>query len=150
MKYGPLNWPITPRVVTERYNKEHKWLFRLSVEIQRKGCRLQFPFVRFMFLIFQGQYSPSYLVCPETYNWIPIEQCLPKFDRTKYARLDDSSEGKNCKPFASLKYNLSLPQFDRSAPQQRKHVVTFAQFEMRSVHRMFRPLVIARPNISIR
>ena len=41
----------------------------------------------------QGRYSPSYLVCPETYNWVPIERCLPKLEDSKYSRLDDSNDG---------------------------------------------------------
>ncbi|KAM7444934.1 Arginyl-tRNA--protein transferase 1 [Porites harrisoni] len=42
---------------------------------------------------YKGQYSPSYILCPETYNWIPIEQCRPKIALAKYSRLDDSEEG---------------------------------------------------------
>ncbi|XP_068755568.1 arginyl-tRNA--protein transferase 1-like isoform X2 [Montipora capricornis] len=41
---------------------------------------------------YKGQYNPSFLVCPETFNWIPIERCVPKLDRAGYARLDDSNE----------------------------------------------------------
>ncbi|KAM7444933.1 Arginyl-tRNA--protein transferase 1 [Porites harrisoni] len=41
---------------------------------------------------YKGQYSPSYILCPETYNWIPIEQCRPKIALAKYSRLDDSEE----------------------------------------------------------
>ena len=41
----------------------------------------------------QGNYSPSYLACPETFNWIPMKQCLPKLDLSNYSRLDDSDEG---------------------------------------------------------
>lgn len=50
-------------------------------------------------LYLQGNYAPSYLACPETYNWIPIEQCRPKLDLNKYSRLDDPDEGKNCTKF---------------------------------------------------
>ncbi|KAK3748924.1 hypothetical protein QZH41_019877 [Actinostola sp. cb2023] len=39
----------------------------------------------------QGNYYPSYLVCPETYNWVPIEECRPKLDLKKYSRLDEKS-----------------------------------------------------------
>ncbi|XP_068698387.1 arginyl-tRNA--protein transferase 1-like isoform X2 [Montipora foliosa] len=41
---------------------------------------------------YKGQYNPSFLVCPETFNWIPIERCVSKLDRAGYARLDDSNE----------------------------------------------------------
>lgn len=41
---------------------------------------------------YKANYTPSYLACPETYNWIPIEQCRPKLDLSKYSRLDDPDE----------------------------------------------------------
>ncbi|KAJ7394367.1 Arginyl-tRNA--protein transferase 1 [Desmophyllum pertusum] len=41
---------------------------------------------------YKGNYEPSYLSCPETYNWIPIEQSRPKLDLNKYSRLDESDE----------------------------------------------------------
>ncbi|XP_031569440.1 arginyl-tRNA--protein transferase 1-like [Actinia tenebrosa] len=42
---------------------------------------------------YKGNYYPSFLVCPETYNWVPIEKCRPKLDSSKYSRLDDVSPG---------------------------------------------------------
>ena len=44
----------------------------------------------------QGQYFPSYLVCPETYEWVPIEKCQPKLDVSKYSRLSDNPLGELC------------------------------------------------------
>ncbi|ESO11314.1 hypothetical protein HELRODRAFT_104700 [Helobdella robusta] len=41
---------------------------------------------------YKGQYSPSYLLCPEKYSWQPIEKCLPLIQVNPYSRLDDSSE----------------------------------------------------------
>lgn len=35
---------------------------------------------------YKAQYYPSFLLCPETYTWHPIEKCLPKLDQNKYAR----------------------------------------------------------------
>lgn len=32
--------------------------------------------------------SPSFLLCPETYMWYPIEHCLPLLDKQKYSRLE--------------------------------------------------------------
>ncbi|XP_052122954.1 arginyl-tRNA--protein transferase 1 isoform X2 [Frankliniella occidentalis] len=32
--------------------------------------------------------SPSMLLCPETYTWHPIEECLPLLDKKKYSRLE--------------------------------------------------------------
>ncbi|KAM6444152.1 arginyl-tRNA--protein transferase 1 isoform 4-T4 [Liasis olivaceus] len=37
---------------------------------------------------YKGQYRPSDLLCPETYTWIPLEQCLPCLERSKYSRLN--------------------------------------------------------------
>ncbi|ESO93243.1 hypothetical protein LOTGIDRAFT_119331 [Lottia gigantea] len=41
---------------------------------------------------YKGQYYPSLLVCPETFQWVPIEICRPKLDKNKYSRLNDSNE----------------------------------------------------------
>ncbi|XP_030058458.1 arginyl-tRNA--protein transferase 1 isoform X4 [Microcaecilia unicolor] len=35
---------------------------------------------------YKGQYRPSDLLCPETYTWVSIEQCLPKLENSKYCR----------------------------------------------------------------
>ena len=53
-------------------------------------------FIYLFYVSLQGQYSPSYILCPETYNWIPIEQCRPKIALAKYSRLDDLEEGNAC------------------------------------------------------
>ncbi|XP_074015318.1 arginyl-tRNA--protein transferase 1 isoform X3 [Numenius arquata] len=37
---------------------------------------------------YKGQYRPSDLLCPETYVWTPIEQCLPLLEDAKYCRLN--------------------------------------------------------------
>uniref|UniRef100_A0A6J0T557 Arginyl-tRNA--protein transferase 1 n=1 Tax=Pogona vitticeps TaxID=103695 RepID=A0A6J0T557_9SAUR len=37
---------------------------------------------------YKGQYRPSELLCPETYVWVPIEQCLPSLERSKYCRFN--------------------------------------------------------------
>ncbi|XP_051883742.1 arginyl-tRNA--protein transferase 1 isoform X6 [Pristis pectinata] len=46
---------------------------------------------------YKGQYHPSYLLCPETYIWVPIEKCKTKLDQSKYSRLneDPSAEDEN-------------------------------------------------------
>nr|CAG4634786.1 EOG090X06AF [Alona affinis] len=44
-------------------------------------------------MVYKGQYRPSYLVCPETYTWQPISQCIPKLDQSKYSRLSDDTDG---------------------------------------------------------
>ena len=43
---------------------------------------------------YKGQFTPSYLLCPETYIWTPIEQCVPKLNENKYSRFHaDPSQG---------------------------------------------------------
>ncbi|KFO85655.1 Arginyl-tRNA--protein transferase 1, partial [Buceros rhinoceros silvestris] len=37
---------------------------------------------------YKGQYQPSDLLCPETYVWTPIEQCLPLLEHSKYCRFN--------------------------------------------------------------
>ena len=36
---------------------------------------------------YKSQYDPSYLLCPETYEWVNVDQCEPKLDISKYSRL---------------------------------------------------------------
>jgi len=40
---------------------------------------------------YKGRYSPSYLLCPETYLWCPLEQCLPILDSKPYSKLHTNS-----------------------------------------------------------
>ncbi|XP_063829520.1 arginyl-tRNA--protein transferase 1-like isoform X2 [Ostrinia nubilalis] len=37
---------------------------------------------------YKGNFSPSDLLCPETYKWFPIKDCIPKLEASKYSRLD--------------------------------------------------------------
>ncbi|XP_029416587.1 arginyl-tRNA--protein transferase 1 isoform X2 [Nannospalax galili] len=51
---------------------------------------------------YKGQYRPSDLLCPETYIWVPIEQCLPSLDNSKYCRFNQDpqavDEGRSKEP----------------------------------------------------
>lgn len=40
---------------------------------------------------YKGKYKPSFLLCPETYVWIPIENAVLKLDIAKYSRLNEDS-----------------------------------------------------------
>ena len=40
---------------------------------------------------YKGQYSPSFLLCPESYQYIQIETCRLKLDISRYARLNDEA-----------------------------------------------------------
>lgn len=39
---------------------------------------------------YKGKLKSSYLLCPETYQWFPLENCLMKLDINKYARLNEN------------------------------------------------------------
>lgn len=39
---------------------------------------------------YKGQFHPSFLLCPETFTWHPIEKCLPLLDSSKYCRFASS------------------------------------------------------------
>ena len=61
---------------------------------------------------YKGKYTPSYLLCPVTYGWQPIERCIPKFAVSKFARLEDDVDVK-CPPAPDLKgalilYNMTM------------------------------------------
>ncbi|KAB0800775.1 hypothetical protein PPYR_06514 [Photinus pyralis] len=38
---------------------------------------------------YKGKLNSSFLLCPETYQWFPIEKCTPKLEKEKYSRLND-------------------------------------------------------------
>lgn len=37
---------------------------------------------------YKGNYNPSFLLCPETYNWFPLEGCCKKLEQHPYCRLN--------------------------------------------------------------
>lgn len=39
---------------------------------------------------YKGNFAPSDLVCPETYKWFSIKECIPKLETKPYSRLDDN------------------------------------------------------------
>ncbi|XP_019608485.2 arginyl-tRNA--protein transferase 1 isoform X5 [Rhinolophus sinicus] len=41
---------------------------------------------------YKGHYRPSDLLCPETYVWVPIEQCLSSLENSKYCRFNQDPE----------------------------------------------------------
>lgn len=43
---------------------------------------------------YKAKYRPSFLLCPETFIWQPVENCIPKFVESKYARLEDDASKK--------------------------------------------------------
>lgn len=41
---------------------------------------------------YKGKLTPSFLLCPETYRWVPIEKCITKLDVKKYSKLVDGED----------------------------------------------------------
>lgn len=37
---------------------------------------------------YKGNFHPSDLLCPETYKWFPLKDCIPKLELSPYSRLD--------------------------------------------------------------
>ncbi|XP_046847727.1 arginyl-tRNA--protein transferase 1-like [Xenia sp. Carnegie-2017] len=66
-------------------------------ELNQSSSALRFYYLGFYVhscakMNYKGQYFPSYLACPETFSWIPLEKCLPKLDAAKYSRLDETDK----------------------------------------------------------
>ncbi|KAF8351554.1 arginine-tRNA-protein transferase [Amanita rubescens] len=40
---------------------------------------------------YKGDYSPSYLADPETYQWYPLKDCIPLMEKNRYACFSDPS-----------------------------------------------------------
>ncbi|KAJ3311652.1 Arginyl-tRNA--protein transferase 1 [Blyttiomyces sp. JEL0837] len=39
---------------------------------------------------YKAQFKPSDLACPETYEWVPVDKCIPLLDQHKVARLSSA------------------------------------------------------------
>lgn len=81
---------------------------------------------------YKANLSPSYLLCPETYEWFPIEKCIPKLDVSPYSRLNEDIDAldinacdrsdidtililieyRKCVPYKYIKGKLNLNEED--------------------------------------
>ncbi|VDN97486.1 unnamed protein product [Rodentolepis nana] len=66
---------------------------------------------------YKGAFSPSYLVCPETNTWVPIERCKRLLDVQKYARFaeDNSTTGSSSSHDSTDSIVIMLPYSTRCA-----------------------------------
>ena len=104
--YDPAIMFLSPGVVSALYEVAYtRMLHSLipSLEIYSMGYYVH----SCQKMRYKGQYSPSFLLCPETYRWQPIEKCLPKLDRSKYARLEDE-EGHTQEPVEDYLHQVLL------------------------------------------
>ncbi|XP_005097396.1 arginyl-tRNA--protein transferase 1 isoform X1 [Aplysia californica] len=63
-------------------------------QLQRLAPELKYYYMGFYIhscpkMRYKGQYTGSFISCPETYSWVPIEKCRPKLDASNYARLEE-------------------------------------------------------------
>ncbi|XP_054974985.1 arginyl-tRNA--protein transferase 1 isoform X3 [Sorex araneus] len=74
---------------------------------ETSSCQLNYYYMGFYIhscpkMRYKSQYRPSDLLCPETYVWVPIEQCLPSLDKSKYCRFNQDpaavDEGRSQEP----------------------------------------------------
>lgn len=77
-----------------------------------------------LFLVFfpifspcQGQYRPSDLLCPETYVWTPIEQCLPLLEHSKYSRFNQDGKAGEAARNGMVVICLSVSNVSESAAE---------------------------------
>lgn len=62
---------------------------------------------------YKGNYSPSELLCSVTYEWVPIEQCIPKLEQKKFVQFSDKKpdeEKEDCS--VKVLYNRSVFRFE--------------------------------------
>ncbi|XP_059517831.1 arginyl-tRNA--protein transferase 1 isoform X2 [Myotis daubentonii] len=66
-------------------------------QLHEKASQLSYYYMGFYIhscpkMRYKGHYRPSDLLCPETYVWVPIEQCLPSLENSKYCRFNQDPE----------------------------------------------------------
>ncbi|KAK7086703.1 Arginyl-tRNA--protein transferase 1 [Halocaridina rubra] len=66
----------------------------LTRELHRAAPRLKWYYMGFYIyscpkMRYKGNYSPSYLLCPETYVWVPLHEATAKLDIAKYSRFNE-------------------------------------------------------------
>ncbi|XP_059028977.1 arginyl-tRNA--protein transferase 1 isoform X5 [Mustela lutreola] len=66
-------------------------------QLHQKTSQLSYYYMGFYIhscpkMKYKGQYRPSDLLCPETYVWVPIEQCLSLLENSKYCRFNQDPE----------------------------------------------------------
>uniref|UniRef100_H3C2F8 Arginyl-tRNA--protein transferase 1 n=1 Tax=Tetraodon nigroviridis TaxID=99883 RepID=H3C2F8_TETNG len=66
-------------------------------QLQKQSPKLSYYYLGFYIhscpkMRYKGQYRPSDLLCPETFAWVPIEQCTPHLDHARYARFNQDPD----------------------------------------------------------
>ncbi|KAJ8248194.1 hypothetical protein GJAV_G00239380 [Gymnothorax javanicus] len=66
-------------------------------ELHQQSPKLRYYYLGFYIhscpkMRYKGQYRPADLLCPETYVWVPIEQCLPRLESSTYSRFNQDPD----------------------------------------------------------
>lgn len=90
----------------------------LTRELQRRVPSLKWYYMGFYIhscpkMRYKGRYNPSFLLCPETYSWIPIENALPKLDAAKYSRLNEDAAAVDENGQIRVLYEQDLMRYGR-------------------------------------
>jgi len=79
----------------------------MEVMLARIACR---PFYYMGYYIhscqkmkYKARFRPSFIACPETFNWFPTSFSLPILDKTVYSRLDS----KNAKDKNAINFTIN-------------------------------------------
>ncbi|XP_077285008.1 arginyltransferase 1 isoform X6 [Arctopsyche grandis] len=79
-------------------------------QLQQKCADIKYYYMGFYIhscpkMRYKGNYSPSYLLCPETFEWFPLKDCVGKLDREKYARLNPNLDAIDTNEFKENQVN---------------------------------------------
>ncbi|GFR11101.1 arginyl-tRNA--protein transferase 1 [Trichonephila clavata] len=79
----------------------------LTRELNTKRSDLQYYYMGYYIhscvkMRYKGQFVPSFLLCPETYIFKPIEKCKPLLDISKYHRLEEDPKKEDTNGIVNL------------------------------------------------
>ncbi|GFR11103.1 arginyl-tRNA--protein transferase 1 [Trichonephila clavata] len=85
----------------------------LTRELNTKRSDLQYYYMGYYIhscvkMRYKGQFVPSFLLCPETYIFKPIEKCKPLLDISKYHRLEEDPKKEDTNGIVNLNQVLIL------------------------------------------
>uniref|UniRef100_A0A3P9NWE8 Arginyl-tRNA--protein transferase 1 n=1 Tax=Poecilia reticulata TaxID=8081 RepID=A0A3P9NWE8_POERE len=66
-------------------------------KLQKQSTKLCYYYLGFYVhscpkMRYKGQYRPADLLCPESYTWVSVEQCIPLLNNSRYARLNQDPD----------------------------------------------------------
>nr|XP_043901606.1 arginyl-tRNA--protein transferase 1 isoform X4 [Solea senegalensis] len=93
-------------------------------QLQKQSPKLAYYYLGFYIhscpkMRYKGQYRPSDLLCPETYVWVPIEQCLPHLENSRYARFNQDPDAGDAR---------GLKDIDRAMMLYKRVVMPYAVY----------------------